>query len=254
MFLAFEFGDSEPVVKAYLILWAKSSTSGQAEELVMDNVLSRFAQKQCWPELQDLAEILRDRGRSLQLRPFMIAVDCVSPPDARLKIYCRSPDTSLAAVEHTLSLFEDRSTISNGLREIRVLWHLLFALDDSETGSRQLPHLDMQTAGMLYYIEIRPRARKRTVKVYLPIKHYAKNDLQAAHGLTTFLQRRERGMEQVCDKYLQALGVMCSHRTLQSSLGLQTYVSCAIEDDRLSLTSYLSPEVYCPGRAEKQPE
>lgn len=238
IFLAFELGDDEPMVKAYLMAAAKAAVTGQSEGLIIKDALTQYATKHKWQDLMDLVGTLCNKESALQLHPFIVAVDCVAPQDSRIKVYVRSPDTSFSAVRQVLSIFDDPAEISEGLKKLRELWQLLFGLDDFSP----LPRKEHQTAGMLYYLEVRPQSKKTTIKVYLPIKHYAKDDYEAAIGLTTFMKTQNCGRQ--CDDYLLALKEACQHRALESSLGIQTYISCAVKGDTLDLTSYLNPEIY----------
>ena len=244
IFLGFELGDQEPVLKAYMLPTARAMIVNRSCAEILHNTLRRLAQDTCWTSLAELLNMLEKGNKTFKLTPFMISFDCIAPSESRMKIYVRSPDTSLASVERVLSMFDDRSSMSNGLAELRHLWRLVFQLEDGHDPESPLTDVCHETAGILYYLEVRPGSLGKIVKVYLPVKHYSQNDLSVVSGLTQFMKARHRDQDQAAEKYLQVLEEICNHRKLDSGLGLQTYISCVIEDDSLDVTSYLSPEVY----------
>ncbi|TEY30762.1 hypothetical protein BOTCAL_0845g00030 [Botryotinia calthae] len=247
LFIAFELRDRMPVVKLYMMPFAKGMETSRPESAVILGSLDLFARELEWSSLQDLVQKLVLNDQQLGLNPFMIAFDCVSPKESRMKIYARCPDIRLTSVMEIMSIFQDKSRIANGLEELRKLWGLVFSCDeDSEAG--YLPYKAHITSGILYYFEVRPGSSKVTTKVYLPVKHYAKDDLSAAKGLQTFFKERGGVHSQMATDFLKVLNKMCTYRPLNAATGLQTYVSCKIENDSLEITSYLSPEIYNEGR------
>ncbi|KAF5871401.1 putative dimethylallyl tryptophan synthase protein [Botrytis fragariae] len=172
-----------------------------------------------------------------------MAFDCVSPQKSRMKIYARCPDIRLASVMRIISIFVDNSKITNGLEELRMLWNLVFTcVDQGQAG--HVPYKAHITSGILYHFEVRPSSFKVTAKVYLPVKHYAKDDLFIAKGLQTFFNKRRGSQDQSARDFMGVLDKMCTYRCLEATTGLQAYISCKIENDSLEITSYLSPEIY----------
>lgn len=247
MFLAFELGREEvSVLKAYMLPFGKAVQNSQTSSQVIFESLKNLAHHFEWSSLQALIQSLESKRNSFGLEPFMIAFDCVAPAKSRMKIYARSTDTTLATAETIMSIFENSSKIQNGLVEFRKLWSLVMNPNLNPKGrSTNSTH---DTSGMLYYFEVRPRSGRITTKIYLPVKHYGLNDLAVAHGLQTFIRERESSKEKMTMDYLHTLHQICTHCQLSSSTGLQTYISCKLENDSLQVTSYLSPEIYHEGR------
>ncbi|KAF2232243.1 aromatic prenyltransferase [Viridothelium virens] len=244
MFLAFELGKGEPLVKVYMMPKARSFVSKRPSQQLLIDTMEQFAQDTEWVSLGELSKDLRKWTETKFLDPFMIAFDCVVPTKSRMKIYVRSSDTSFASVEKIMSLYEDPSTIGNGLGELRRLWEILFNEDEPFDSMRQLPSVEHETSGILFYIEAHPTSRRKNVKVYLPVKHYAKNDWNTAQGLASFIRQRNSCQCDLADRYLGALTQACRDRNLEETRGVQTYIACKIENDSLSITSYLSPDIY----------
>jgi hypothetical protein len=85
------------------------------------------------------------------------------------------------------------------------------------------------------------------MKLYVPLKHYAKNDVAAAEGLGRFLRARKQ--DTYFPNYMRVLERTCTHRRLADAKGFQTYIGVGVrKDDTLALCSYINSEVYHPGR------
>ena len=247
LFIAFELGDDVPLVKSYMLpSAAQSITEKSSREIIIDILSTPECCKQ-WPSLPTLLGIWTAQGPSFDLDPFMIAIDCVAPSKSRLKVYARTPRTSLKDVQAIMSMFEDKSKILNGLEELSELWHLVFSLPNNDCNGKNTSHLPPKkhdTSGILFYFEVRPGSNKITTKVYLPVRHYGLNDLSIARGLQTFFENRGDVQDRLAKNFVQALHRICTHRRLEDATGLQTYISCKIENDSLDITSYLNPEIY----------
>ncbi|KAF7880096.1 uncharacterized protein EAF02_007733 [Botrytis sinoallii] len=200
LFMAFEMRDKMPVVKLYMMPFAKATETSRTESAIILESLASFAQELEWSSLQSLVRALDLKSKSLGLDPFMITFDCVSPQKSRMKIYARCPDIRLASVMEIMSIFEDKSKIAKGLEELRMLWNLVFRI--------------------LYYFEVRPSSSKVTTKVYLPVKHYAKDDLSVAKGLQTFFNKHGGSQDQSVRDFMDALDRMCTYRRLEAATGL----------------------------------
>lgn len=79
------------------------------------------------------------------------------------------------------------------MKELRKLWWLALGLDKEWPSSADLPSKFHYTSGILYNIDIKPGNTMPEPKVYIPMKHYSRDDLGAAHALTRFLNEQGRG-------------------------------------------------------------
>lgn len=249
LFLAFEFVGRTPKMKVYTLPLVRATKTPQSVSTIISDILSSIAQgKAAWSAAHQLIEFLETGGKNFRLEPLIVAFDCVMPSRSRIKVYARSSDTSLASVEAVMSMFYEPNNRKTGLGELRQLWRLTFGLDNSFCSGENLPFKPHCTSGILYCFEVRPGHIGITPKVYLPVKHYGRNDLDIAQGLATFLRSRNTDPEQMVESYLQFLHETCTYRSLSSACGLQTYISCSIINGSLDITSYLSPEIYHKGR------
>lgn len=246
-FLAFELGDSEPLVKAYLLPPGGNRMSQTSKASLLCDTLGAFAEEKSWKSLIDLIGFLQKEGKTMQLHPLWVAVDCIVQ-QPRVKIYVRSPDTSFTSAKKIMSMFDDLDQISSGLEELQDLWKRVFCLEDDFDPHRPLHPAEHETAGILYYLEVRPNSQKVTSKVYLPVKHYGRDDWSTALGLTDFFKSRTRVQAKIVDQYLASLRAACTHRRLDSDRGMQTYITATIRNGSLDITSYLNPEVYHKNR------
>lgn len=248
-FLAFELVDRIPKVKAYSLPHVRAIQTSQPLSAIILDTLSSIARESVeWLSILQLIEFLEMAGKNPQLEPFIVGFDCVVPSRSRIKVYVRSSETTFASVETLMSMFDESNDIEVGLRELRQLWQLTFGLESNFCSRQSLPFKAHCTAGILYYFEVRPGHPGITSKVYLPVKHYGRNDQDIAQGLVTFLRSRNPCSEPRLQSYLKFLHETCTYRSLGSACGLQTYISCSLKNGSLDVTSYLSPEIYHEGR------
>lgn len=77
-----------------------------------------------------LANYFQTAGRGFQLKPVIVAVDCVCPKDFRIKVYARTADTAFDSVEAIMSSFEHSHRICHGIEKLRTLWQLVMGSQD----------------------------------------------------------------------------------------------------------------------------
>ena len=108
---------------------------------------------------------------------------------------------------------------------------------------QDLPSLNHETSGMLFYFDIKPSSKLPDVKGYIPVRHYGKTDLSITDGLIGLLERHNRAKYK--DRYMEMLEGISHQPDIDSSRGLHAYISFGIGNDcHLQLTSYFSPQVY----------
>jgi 4-O-dimethylallyl-L-tyrosine synthase len=199
--------------------------------------------------LNRVESYLSDRDGGTQVRPFMLAIDCVAPGASRLKIYARSNQTSFRFVRDVMTVGGLRTGLDKSLERFFDLWKRTLDLDPNASPEDELPNVDHPTSGAVFHFDVAPKSFIPDVKVYIPVRHYAKNDLQAALGLLGYLEDQGRGY--YSQSYLGALDVLAPPGQLDQATGLQTYFAVACQGDDLSLTSYLNPQFYGAFRVPK---
>ncbi|KAL4865526.1 aromatic prenyltransferase [Aspergillus spectabilis] len=128
----------------------------------------------------------------------IISFDCVGPqsPSARIKVYVRSPNMSLAVAKDMFTLggrvvAEDTPRALDLLEE---LWRLLLNIplltpEDAEVSPRNESHANHRTGGVIFNYELTPGFPIPEPKLYIPVRHYANSDLAIAEGLAAFFRR-----------------------------------------------------------------
>ncbi|KAF5697717.1 tryptophan dimethylallyltransferase [Fusarium globosum] len=188
-----------------------------------------------------------DDGR--QLRPFMLAIDLVEPAASRLKIYARSNRTSFRFVRDVMTISGLRKDLDRSLEKFSDLWKRALGLDPYTSPEDELPKVDHLTSGAAFNFDVAPKSPIPEVKAYIPVRHYANNDLQAALGLIGYLE--DHGHGGYSQSYLRGLDMLAPSGQLDQATGVQTYFAVACQGEDLSLTSYLNPQFYA---AFQEPE
>ena len=245
IFFAVELGRSETLIKAYLIPVVAEQT--QQPRL---SVLSKSLEK-CSTDVSAyllLEQHIVQRQACDPIHIAGIAVDCIDPSAARLKIYLRSKETSFTEVCSLLTLDQKIQTwTSEAIADLWKLWKLVLDLPPEHSMDDPLEQVNHETSGVLYHFDIRPGRAWPESKVYIPVKHYGRNDRKIAESLVAFLSEHEQG--EYTEKFLKAIERLCSYRRLEDDRGMQTYISCDVKSGgRLGITSYISPELNHPGR------
>ncbi len=240
MFLGFEFGKSEITAKAYFAPVVETSDSQWHATFRSVKALEHGHIQ--FPALLELDDFLAHSTEGNLLTIEGLAIDCVPLSKSRLKIYGRSPLTSFDSVRRYMTMGGKLSHSQNVWRQLRDLWCLLLGLDEAFPTTEEMPFNGHLTAGMMYNYDVQAGNAFPEPKLYINTKHYGQNDLDIAQGLTAFMEKH--GRADFTSNYRRAVDGFCTYRNLDRECGLQTYISCAVQNDCLSLTSYLSPQVY----------
>ena len=250
IFMALEIGAEQTGGKAYLVP-VKAEQTGRSRLSVLSETVQTLETTSitlsAYPAVETYMNRREEAGSPLHM--IGVAVDCVDPSLSKLKIYLRAQETSFESVRSVLSLDGAIEPWSEEtLADLRELWRLVFGLDEDFSDSMELQSRTHETAGMLYNFDIKANNTVPDTKVYIPVKHYGRNDKTIAEGVVAFMKQKGYPAEHT-EGFLRAVNRLCGqHRQLEDGSGLQTYVSCAVKKGRLSVTSYISPQVYHPGR------
>ncbi|RAL13170.1 aromatic prenyltransferase [Aspergillus homomorphus CBS 101889] len=175
----------------------------------------------------------------------MMAIDLVDPAQSRIKIYFRSRETSFASVRRTMSLGGKVSDpwLQPGLRNLKRLWdNVLDQGDVPEEGALRGTTSTHRTAGMLYNVEFRLGSETPKVKIYIPVRHYARSDWQVFTGLREYLRGGEANGQASASipHYGRALGTILTS-ALENQTGIHTYIGCSVQrGGELRVVSYIN--------------
>ena len=245
-FVAFELGKEGVMLKAYLMPCFKAAETKQSSwKMIVQSIkdLPTYSPT-TFGGLATIQNYLDTSRQGPGIQAELFAVDCVSPAQARLKVYVRSRETSFNSVKDVMTLggaIKDADT-QKGLKELEKVWRLTLQLPQDFTNADELPQTTHRTGGILYYFDIKQGSSTPGVKVYIPIRHYAKSDLSAAESVVSYVEGRGQGQDG--RRYIEALKGMQTESALKNDLGIQTYLGCSIVKGKLKLISYVAPTVY----------
>ncbi|KAF5626155.1 tryptophan dimethylallyltransferase 1 [Fusarium sp. NRRL 52700] len=251
MFWAFDLKESITTNKAYFFPGLVAHAMGKSTlEVVADAITSAPG---CRPEnissFASFAKFVHER-QYLGLEMDMLALDLVPIEKSRLKIYFRDRRTDFRSVNEMMSLGgrihgEDFDV---GIRNLRNLWDALLGTS-GVSDDIPLPHRNHRTAGILYNVEFRTNSKTPKVKIYIPVRHYAKSDSQILEALAQFLAYRTSKLPDVAidsiwaKKYADCLESIFGEETLSNGLGVHTYVGCSIQSEGdLRVVAYVNPQ------------
>ncbi|KAI2631206.1 tryptophan dimethylallyltransferase-domain-containing protein [Xylaria nigripes] len=164
----------------------------------------------------------------------MLALDMIDPRKSRLKIYFRNRETSFDSVINVMTLGGRISTpeLSQGLENLKHLRNGLFQLE-----SNSLKNNNHRTAGILYNVEFRLGDKFPVAKVYLPVRHYSRNDNAVIGALGEYLWSQKRGKYMV--PYCGVMTDLFGYKRLSTKAGVHTYIGCTIRPNGdLRIVSY----------------
>ncbi|KAH6887632.1 aromatic prenyltransferase [Thelonectria olida] len=189
IFWAFDLKESAITNKAYFF---PGTVAHATHRPTLDVVLNAIhSAPRCSPETLTSIEAFANYANqcpNLGLEMDMLAVDLVDINKSRLKVYFRDRRTDFGTVKKTLSLggqMQD-GEFDMGVQRLKRLWDALFDTQDL-SDDVPLPRRDHRTAGILYNVEFKMHTSTPKVKVYIPVRHYAKSDAQILSALTGFL-------------------------------------------------------------------
>lgn len=197
IFLAFDLLGKDIMLKVYFLPTLKAMETRHSKLSIVENAINTLPTH--GQSLGNAFSLVSDYIRSLRVihRPEVeiIAIDCAVTSVSRVKVYLRTRQTSFDSVVDMLTLGGRlRHFSTEGLASLENLWRLVLSLDQSISTSQPLHQNDHRTAGVLYYFELRPGRSYPEPKVYIPVKHYGKNDFEVANGLSTYLKAKGKGL------------------------------------------------------------
>lgn len=117
-----------------------------------------------------------------------LSFDAINPKQSRIKLYLRTPQTSLRRTQeiYTLGGRLTGTQIDAGLADLRSFWIDVLGVRDCDA---ELPPSTHRTAGIIFNFELRHCDPLPKPKAYIPTRHYGGTDLAIAQGLSRFFRR-----------------------------------------------------------------
>ena len=189
IFWAFDLNEKDVTVKAYFFPEYRALATQRTNMQVISEAIE--AAPLCTSEglsvLHMFQEFVHEHAK-VPLEMDMLAIDLVEPLQSRLKIYFRTRETSFRSVRDAMTLGGriTNNDMDTGLQSLRRLWDSLFD-QQGVPDDRSLPASTHRTAGILYNVEFRLGSKAPKVKVYIPVRHYARNDWQIMNAVSDFI-------------------------------------------------------------------
>ena len=243
-FVGFELAHEQASMKVYFVPSAKAACTGKTSMQLVSEVLPNL-EATSWdlrPAFQTIETYLAS-DKVIAPKLEIVSVDCCQPLKSRLKLYIRGRSTSFQSVWDFFTLggligYMDRDEIFHTLKQ---LWYLVLGLPEDFPITEQLAANDHETAGVIYYFSLRPGSQIPEPKLYIPVRHYARNDQEIADGIVEAFERL--GWKRFAEDYVSSLRSFFPYRPLGARTGIQTYVAFSMKGGNVTIEPYLNPEI-----------
>ncbi|KAF5674485.1 tryptophan dimethylallyltransferase 1 [Fusarium circinatum] len=251
MFWAFDLKESVTTNKAYFFPGLIAHAMDKSKlEVMADSITSAPG---CRPQnissFASFSKFIHER-QHLGFEMDMLASDLVPVEESRLKIYFRIRRTDFRSVTEMMSLGGriHGQEFDYGMRNLRNLWDMLLGTS-GVPDDIPLPHNNHRTSGILYNVELRTNSTTPKVKIYIPVRHYAKNDSQIIEALGDFLTDQTSKLPDLAidstwaKRYADCLDSIFGEEKLSNGLGVHTYIGCSIQTKGdLRIVAYVNPQ------------
>ncbi|KZF25225.1 aromatic prenyltransferase [Xylona heveae TC161] len=249
-FLAWDLNGGEASTKAYFFPILRSLETGRStRDIVVDAITKLDSEKTSLrPSLTVLEDYMSSLPTEWQAKYEMIAIDCTDPSKSRIKIYVRMPSMAFNKVRDMYCLGGrlHGPNVDAAMKILDDLWPRVLYIPEGTGPDDELPSNTHRTAGAIFNFELKPGNPLPDPKLYLPVRHYAKSDLDIARGLQSFF--RLQGWDEMADSYVEDLKNIFPTHDLANTAGSHTYLSYSYKKKTgAAVTMYYNPRIYeCP--------
>ena len=198
IFWAFDLNEKDITVKAYFFPEYRAHATQRTNIQVISEAITAapFCTSEDLSALHMFQEFVHEHAK-VPLEMDMLAIDLVKPLQSRLKIYYRTRETSFESVRNSMTLGGrvTNNDMDTGIQNLRRLWDSLFN-QQGVPDSCPLPASTHRTAGILYNVEFRLGSKAPKVKIYIPVRHYARSDWQIMNAVSDFLRPTQAGVDE----------------------------------------------------------
>lgn len=192
IFLAYDMKAGDRVMKVYLFPILKHLATGlSTEELTWKAIRNLKPGGERFDKpVAKLSKFLASYKERMPVE--MIAIDCIDPAKARIKVYARTKTNSKATIRDVCTLGgeqRDESTMT-GVEHLVKIWHLLMdepsGLQEEQSKPPRYPqdhHL-----GICFVFELRPDQDRVEVKAHLPWAQTNSKDIRTIANFTEALE------------------------------------------------------------------
>ncbi|KAJ3567306.1 hypothetical protein NP233_g6450 [Leucocoprinus birnbaumii] len=222
-FLGGDFTQDSMVGKFYFLPHLRATETQVPQEDLVTHCMSHIGLMQSWERVLSFMSTIPQSERPV---PDMIAVDCTSSAQNRIKVYFRSDATTLNEIIRIVCLggtLDDDPLMQETIDLVEKFWGHFFpgvARDEHIKPS----HPKKVAHGFLIYFEMKLGSSRLWPKVYFPVRHYCKSDAFIANAISTLYAEYNPDF---AARYLGDLKNIFRHRDLSSRTGIHTQRRCA---------------------------
>lgn len=193
IFLAFDMKGSQRIMKAYLFPVLKHLATGTStNQLAWDAIRNlKPGGERFEMAIEKLSRFLSSYKERIPVE--MIAIDCIDPAKARIKIYARTKTNSKATIRDccTLGGTQTDDMTMRGIEHLHNIWHLI--MDEpsglAEDQSKPPRYPNDHHLGICFVFEMRPDQERVEVKCHLPWAQTNSKDIRTIANFTEALER-----------------------------------------------------------------
>lgn len=191
IFVAFDMKGDQRLLKVYLFPVLKHLATGiSCDQLTWDAIRNlKPGGERFGKAIDKLSRFLSSYKEPMPVE--MIALDCVDPAKARIKVYARTRTNSKATIQDVCTLGGEQADEASmrGVEHLCAIWHLL--LDEpkglSQSQSKAPRYPDNHHVGICVVFEMRPDQDRIEVKCHLPWAQTNSRDIQTIANFTEAL-------------------------------------------------------------------
>ncbi|KAK2018407.1 aromatic prenyltransferase [Colletotrichum eremochloae] len=235
--VALDIEKSGPVMKIYIYPGLKAEELGITNlELVEQSIRNLPAEQYQSLNAEPLFEFLREGTKNYDFETGILAIDCLAPKDARIKVYVRAKHTTFDYMMDCITLGGRLDMSGEAIDDLKDFWQAFLA-DAPDILPADAP--GRASPGFYYTLG---SGRQISPKVYISPNYFSKNDVDVLARLRQFFSSRRT--DSMMDNYEQALEDIFERKTLESRCGSHYYVGCALHKGQLRVVTYLSPQSF----------
>jgi len=246
----------EVSLKAYFIPQLLSRATGIPTLTLVEQTCQHLGLSVPWATLKAFI----DSFKEARMRPDtpITAIDFVPGTANRFKVYVRAKPEQMTwnDLVHFFTLggrLSEVPAVKAALDAAWKLWCVLFnhaGLSQAQFASIRPPPMhgsNRATAALCMYYDLRQGSPLPSPKVYIPVRHYMRSDLEISQAMVQFsrAEANAAGVKRYGDDFMQCFG----HLNPAGRVGIHTYVSVAVKKNDYECSAYYSPSAFSPSRS-----
>ncbi|KAK4499264.1 hypothetical protein PRZ48_009777 [Zasmidium cellare] len=243
--------------KIYFNPCFKAAITGETRWQVADGAISRLLDESQDADLQasisKQLSLLRSHllayPHEVQDSARYLSVDVAKPQASRIKVYVRCPEQTFDGVWQFLTMKDTILYSEDHKAAIKDLYSLVRGetLDSTTANFMQssLQNVPSKKINICYFV-LKHGSSTPTSKLFIRVQQpFVDSDATVARGLETWFQRWHwLDDDSHSWNYSQLLRTMIPHRELEADTGLHSWIAVSVKKGKLTVETYLTPELY----------